>query len=157
MERTTDISDKLHPNVQYLEPIYNNYGAKVNFSGIIETIKCFEDNSLVREAVASEGAGRVLVIDAGGSSRCAMFGDQLAAKAIGNGWEGVVVYGMIRDADVIQEMQIGIRALGTHPLKSIKNGLGEKNLEVNFSGVRFLPGKYLYADLDGVIVVEEKI
>jgi regulator of ribonuclease activity A len=86
-----------------------------------------------------------------------MFGDQLAAKAIGNGWEGVVVYGMIRDADVIQEMQIGIRALGTHPLKSIKNGLGEKNLEVNFSGVRFLPGKYLYADLDGVIVVEEKI
>jgi regulator of ribonuclease activity A len=157
MERTTDISDKLHPKVQYLEPNYIKFGAKNNFSGVIETIKCFEDNSLVREAVSKNGAGKVLVIDAGGSHRCAMLGDMLAEKAIGNGWEGILIYGMIRDSDIINEMQIGVRALGTHPLKSIKKGAGESNLEVNFSGVRFTPGDYLYADLDGVIVVEEKI
>ncbi|HAY41229.1 MAG TPA: putative 4-hydroxy-4-methyl-2-oxoglutarate aldolase [Gammaproteobacteria bacterium] len=157
MERTTDISDKLHPKVQYLESNYRNFGAKINFSGIIATIKCFEDNSLVREAVAKDGTGKVLVVDAGGSHRCAMLGDMLAEKAIKNGWEGVVIYGLIRDSDILGKMQIGIKALGTHPLKSIKKGVGESNIEVNFSGVRFTPGDYIYADLDGVVVVEEKI
>lgn len=157
MKRTTDISDKLHPKVQYLEPIYCKYGLKISFSGVVSTIKCFEDNSLVREAVSSDGKGKVLVVDAGGSIRCAMLGDQLAKLAIDNGWEGVIVYGMIRDSDIIEAMHIGIRALGTHPLKSIKNGIGEKDVEVSFSGVSFVPGNYLYADMDGVIVVERKI
>ena len=157
MQKTSDISDQLHPNVQYLEPIYNGYGAKINFSGVIHTIKCFEDNSLVREALDTDGQGGVLVVDAGGSRRCAMLGDQLAAKAVKNNWSGVVMYGLIRDSEMINKMPIGIRALGTHPLKSIKKGAGEKDLDLSFSGVNFVPGDYLYADQDGVIVVKELV
>jgi len=157
MQKTSDISDQLHPNVQYLEPIYNGYGAKIDFSGVIHTIKCFEDNSLVREALDTDGQGGVLVVDAGGSRRCAMLGDQLAAKAVKNNWSGVVMYGLIRDSEMINKMPIGIRALGTHPLKSIKKGAGEKDLDLSFSGVNFVPGDYLYADQDGVIVVKELV
>lgn len=117
---TADISDKLHPEVQYVEPIYNTYGALTSFSGQVETVKCFEDNSLVREILGTNGENKVLVVDAGGSKHCAILGDQLATKAINNHWEGVVIYGLIRDAEVISSMPIGIRALGTHPLKSVK-------------------------------------
>ena len=157
MQRTTDISDTLHPNVQYVNPIYKIYGSRLNFSGEIQTIKCFEDNSLVRDALDSNGKNKILVVDAGGSKRCAMLGDQLVTKAIKNGWEGILMYGLIRDSDIIDEMSIGIRALGTHPLKSIKKNIGEKNIIVNFSGVTFTPGEYLYADKDGIIIIKEKI
>ncbi|MBT7127307.1 MAG: ribonuclease E activity regulator RraA, partial [Candidatus Thioglobus sp.] len=123
----------------------------------IHTIKCFEDNSLVREVLDTNGQGRVLVVDAGGSKRCAMLGDQLAAKAVKNNWSGVIIYGLIRDSEMINEMPIGVRALGTHPLKSIKKGLGEVGLTLCFSGVNFIPGDYLYADQDGIIVVKELV
>jgi regulator of ribonuclease activity A len=157
MQKTSDISDQLHPNVQYLEPIYNSYGAKIDFFGVIHTIKCFEDNSLVREVLDTDGQGGVLVVDAGGSRRCAMFGDQLAAKAVKNNWSGIVIYGLIRDSEIINKMPIGVRALGTHPLKSIKKGVGEQSLSLRFSGVNFDPGDYLYADQDGVIIVKELV
>jgi regulator of ribonuclease activity A len=157
MQKTSDISDQLHPNVQYLEPIYNGYGAKIYFSGVIHTIKCFEDNSLVREVLDTDGQGGVLVVDAGGSRRCAMLGDQLAAKAVKNNWSGIVIYGLIRDSEMINKMSIGVRALGTHPLKSIKKGVGEQSLNLSFSGVNFIPGDYLYADQDGVIIVKELV
>jgi regulator of ribonuclease activity A len=157
MQKTSDISDQLHPNVQYVEPTYNCYGAKMDFFGPIYTIKCFEDNSLVREVLDTDGQGRVLVVDAGGSKRCAMLGDQLAAKAVKNNWSGVIIYGLIRDSEMINEMPIGVRALGTHPLKSIKKGLGETGLTLCFSGVNFIPGDYLYADQDGIIVVKELV
>ncbi|MEJ6559041.1 MAG: ribonuclease E activity regulator RraA [Gammaproteobacteria bacterium] len=157
MQKTSDISDQLHPNVQYLEPIYNGYGAKIDFFGVIHTIKCFEDNSLVREVLDTDGQGRVLVVDAGGSRRCAMLGDQLAAKAVKNNWSGIVIYGLIRDSEMINKMSIGVRALGTHPLKSIKKGVGEQSLSLSFSGVNFVPGDYLYADQDGVIIVKELV
>ena len=158
MNKTTcDISDKLHPDVQYLEPVYKIYGAKTSFSGHIVTVKCYEDNSLVEEALKSNGKESVLVIDAGGSMNCAMLGDQRAADAINNEWEGILVHGLIRDSVAINGMEIGIRALGVYPLKSIKNGVGDNNLIVNFSGVTFTPGEYLYADEDGVIVVKEKL
>ena len=157
MQKTSDISDQLHPNVQYLEPIYNGYGAKIDFFGVIHTIKCFEDNSLVREVLDTDGQGGVLVVDAGGSRRCAMLGDQLAAKAVKNNWSGIVIYGLIRDSEIINKMPIGVRALGTHPLKSIKKGVGEQSLSLSFSGVNFVPGDYLYADQDGVIIVKELV
>ena len=156
-ETTCDISDKLHPDVQYLEPVYKIYGAKTSFSGRIFTVKCFEDNSLVEEALKANGKESVLVIDAGGSMNCAMVGDKRAADAINNEWEGILVHGLIRDSVAINGMELGIRALGVCPLKSIKNGVGDSNLIVNFSGVTFTPGKYLYADDDGVIVVKEKL
>ena len=156
-ETTSNISDKLHPDVQYLEPVYKIYGAKTSFSGRIVTVKCYEDNSLVEEALKANGKESVLVIDAGGSMNCAMLGDKRAADAINNEWEGILVHGLIRDSVAINGMEIGIRALGVYPLKSIKNGVGDNNLIVNFSGVTFTPGEYLYADEDGVIVVKEKL
>ena len=156
-EATSDVSDKLHPDVQYLEPVYKSYGAKTSFSGHIVTIKCYEDNSLVEEVLKANGKESVLVIDAGGSMNCAMLGDKRAADAINNEWEGIIVHGLIRDSVAINGMEIGIRALGVCPLKSIKNGVGDSNLIVNFSGVTFTPGEYLYADEDGVIVVKEKL
>jgi len=156
-ETTCDISDKLHPDVQYLEPVYKSYGAKTSFSGRIVTVKCYEDNSLVEEALKANGKESVLVIDAGGSMNCAMLGDKRAADAINNEWEGIIVHGLVRDSVAINGMEIGIRALGVCPLKSIKNGVGDSHLIVNFSGVTFTPGEYLYADEDGVIVVKEKL
>ena len=157
MQKTRDISDQLHPNVEYLEPVYCRYGAKIDFFGAIHTIKCFEDNSLVREVLDTDGQGRVLVVDGGGSKRCAMLGDQLAAKAVKNNWAGIVVYGLIRDSEMINQMPIGVRALGTHPLKSIKKGIGEVAIPVSFSGVDFIPGNYLYADQYAVVVVKELV
>ena len=154
---TSDISDQLHPDVQYLEPVYKSYGTKTSFSGRIVTIKCYEDNSLVEETLMTNGKNSVLVIDAGGSMKCAMLGDKRASDAINNEWEGILVHGLIRDSVAINGMELGIRALGVYPLKSIKKGVGDSNLIVNFSGVTFTPGEYLYADEDGVIVVKEKL
>ena len=155
-ETACNISDKLHPDVQYLEPVYKSYGIKTSFSGHIVTIKCYEDNSLVEKALKANGKDSVLVFDAGGSMNCAMLGDKRAADAIKNEWEGILVHGLIRDSATINRMEIGIRALGVCPLKSNKKGTGDSNLTVNFSGVTFTPGEYLYADEDGVIVIKEK-
>ena len=157
MKSTCDISDQLHPHVQYLDPIFKSYGGKTAFSGRIVTIKCFEDNSLVEEALKMNGKGCVLVIDAGDSLRCAMLGDKRASDAIKNEWEGIVVNGSIRDSVMINSMTIGIRALGVCPRKSIKKGNGKRNLTVDFSNVKFIPNHYLYADEDGVIVIENKV
>ena len=157
MKSTCDISDQLHPHVQYLDPIFKSYGGKTAFSGRIVTIKCFEDNSLVEETLKMNGKGYVLVIDAGESLRCAMLGDKRASDAIKNEWEGIVVNGSIRDSVMINSMTIGIRALGVCPRKSIKKGNGKRNLTVDFSNVKFIPNHYLYADEDGVIVIENKV
>jgi len=157
MKSTCDISDQLHPHVQYLDPIFKSYGGKTAFSGRIVTIKCFEDNSLVEEALNMNGKDCVLVIDAGESLRCAMLGDKRALDAIKNEWEGIVVNGSIRDSVMINSMAIGIKALGVCPRKSIKKGNGKRNLTVDFSNVKFIPNHYLYADEDGVIVIENKV
>ena len=157
MKSTCDISDQLHPHVQYLDPIFKSYGGKTAFSGRIVTIKCFEDNSLVEEALKMNGKGCVLVVDAGESLRCAMLGDKRASDAIKNEWEGIVVNGSIRDSVMLNSMTIGIRALGVCPRKSIKKGNGKRNLTVDFSNVKFIPNHYLYADEDGVIVIENKV
>ena len=157
MKSTCDISDQLHPHVQYLDPIFKSYGGKTAFSGRIVTIKCFEDNSLVEEALKMNGKGCVLVIDAGESLRCAMLGDKRALDAIKNEWEGVIVNGSIRDSVMINSMTIGIRALGVCPRKSIKKGNGKRNSTIDFSNVKFIPNHYLYADEDGVIVIENKV
>ena len=157
MKSTCDISDQLHPHVQYLDPIFKSYGGKTAFSGRIVTIKCFEDNSLVEEALKMNGKGCVLVVDAGESLRCAMLGDKRASDAIKNEWEGIVVNGSIRDSVMINSMTIGIRALGVCPRKSIKKGNGKRNLTVDFSNVKFIPNHFLYADEDGVIVIENKV
>lgn len=139
-------------SLRVLEPMFKSYGQQTRFFGQIETLKVFEDNTLVREALASPGNGRVLVIDGGGSKRCALVGDQLGALGVKNLWTGIVVWGCIRDSVAINQQAIGVRALDTHPLKSIKKGAGERGHVVTFAGVSFTPGEWLYADEDGIIV-----
>lgn len=149
--KTADLCDEHSSALQICEPVFSDFGGQARFFGRVSTIKCFEDNSRVREAVGEPGEGRVLVVDAGGSLRCAMLGDLLAAKAVENGWCGIVVYGLIRDSADIAGMGLGVKALGTFPLKSVKKGIGERDVDVHFAGVRFVPGSYVYADEDGII------
>ena len=149
--KTADLCDEHSDKLQICEPGFSDFGGRARFHGKISTIKCFEDNSLVREAVDEPGDGRVLVVDGGGSLRCAMLGDMLAAKAAANGWSGVIMNGLIRDSADIATMDLGVKALGTLPLKSVKKGIGERDVEVRFSGVRFVPGEFVYADEDGIV------
>ena len=150
--KTADLCDDFSDELQIAEPGLKSYGGKKKFFGTIATLKLFEDNSLVREAVASDGHGKVLVIDGGASLRCALLGDLLAAKAVDNQWNGIIINGCIRDSADIDEMDIGVRAIATHPLKSVKKGIGESEVPLSFSGVKFQPGEYVYVDEDGIIV-----
>jgi len=152
-----ELCDQFPELVQVVEPMFGNYGGKERFGGEIVTIKAFEDNSLVREQVAQPGAGKVLVVDGGGSLRRAMLGDMLAEKAASNGWEGIIIYGCIRDVNAIGETDIGVQALATHPMKTEKKGVGELNVQVVFGGVTFRPGEYVYADNNGVLVSSEAL
>lgn len=148
---TPDLCDEYPDLVRVLEPMMRNFGGRQSFGGEIVTIKCFEDNSLVREQVAQPGKGRVLVVDAGGSKRRACLGDMLAEKAVTNGWEGILMFGCIRDVDLIGTLDLGVQALGAHPMKTEKKGIGELNVEVTFGGVTFIPGEFVYADNNGVV------
>ncbi len=150
---TTDLCDE-HPEAQVCEPVFQAFGGSAAFSGRIATLKVFEDNTLVREAVGRPGEGRVLVVDGGGSLRCSLFGGNLAVAAATNGWAGLVVYGCIRDADELAEQPIGVRALGAFPRKS-ERGLhsGQAGRTVVFAGVVFREGEWLCADSDGVVVL----
>jgi regulator of ribonuclease activity A len=150
--KTADLCDQFAADVEVCDPIFRDFGGRPYFSGRIATIKCFEDNSLVRQLVAERGTGRVLVIDAGGSLRRAVLGDLLAKQAVENGWSGVLVYGCIRDSAAIGAMDLGVKALATHPMKTDKRGEGQRDVPVRFAGVAFRPDDWLYADEDGVIV-----
>ncbi len=152
-----DLCDEFPDLVTVVEPMFANFGGRESFGGQIVTIKAFEDNSLVREQVALPGTGKVLVVDGGGSMRRAMLGDLLAEKAAGNGWEGIVIYGCIRDVNAIADTDIGVQALGSHPMKTDKRGLGDLNVVLNFGGVTFRPGDYLYADNNGVLVASQPL
>ncbi len=154
---TADLYDVYEDQLQVGEPLFTHYGGRNYFCGPVATIKCFEDNSMVSELLGTPGNGRILVVDAGGSRRCAMLGDRLAQKAVDNGWAGVVMFGCIRDSADIGRMPIGVLALATMPRKSIKKGAGESGLAVSFAGVLFRPGAWLYADADGLVVAEERI
>lgn len=140
--------------VRVVEPMFKPYGGRQRFCGPISTLKVFEDNSLVRKALESPGNGRVLVIDGGGSRRCALVGDQLAQLGVKNGWAGIVVFGCIRDSAAMAGMDIGLRALDTHPLKSIKKGAGDADIAITFGGVTFTPDELLYADEDGIVLAQ---
>ena len=149
--KTADLCDRFAAELQIGEPIFRDYG------GPIATIKCFEDNSRVRDLTAEAGQGRVLVVDAGGSMRRAVLGDMLAQQAIDNGWSGVVVYGCIRDAFAIAQLPLGVKALGTCPLRTDKRGEGQRDVPVRFAGVNFRQGDWLYADEDGVVVAQRSL
>lgn len=149
---TTDLSDAHTDIVGHAEPIFFDYGGRTNFHGAITTLKIYEDNVLVRAAVESPGMGRVLVVDGGGSMRCALFGGNLAKLGADNGWAGVVIFGCVRDRDEIQDEVLGIKALGHHPRRSDRKGQGDVDIPVTFAGLTFRPGDWLYADRDGLII-----
>ena len=149
MRSTPDLCDDHAILVSVADPIFTNFGGRERFGGEVVTVKCFEDNSLVKELVGTSGNDRVLVVDAGGSMRRACLGDRLAEAACSNG--------CIRDVDEIMATDIGVQALGVHPSKTDKKGVGEQNITVTFAGITVHPGDYLYADNNGIIVSKESI
>ncbi|EWM29634.1 regulator of ribonuclease activity a [Nannochloropsis gaditana] len=152
---TADLCDDHEHRLQVADGnAFHSFGQHSSFCGEIVTIKCFENNPLVRATLSEPGEGRVLVVDGGGSLRRALFGDNIAALAVKNGWAGVVIYGAIRDSAVINTMPLGVKALGTNPVKSAKQHPGDRNVVVTFAGVTFKPGHYVYSDSDGIIVSE---
>lgn len=149
---TADLCDAHIDHVQVCEPIFQAFGGRKAFHGPASTVRCFEDNSLIKEAVQSPGAGRVLVVDGGGSRRRALLGGNLGAAAVANGWTGVVLYGCVRDCAELAAQDLGVRALGSIPLRSEKRGVGERDVPVRFAGVTFRPDDYVYVDEDGIVV-----
>ena len=149
--KTADLCDAHADELQVAAPLLRDYGAAA-FGGPISTVQVLEDNVLVRAALEEPGNGRVLVVDGGGSLRCALVGDMLAQLGARNGWAGVVVNGCIRDAAEIARLPIGVKALATNPLRSAKHGQGQRDVPVTFAGVTFVPGQFLYADADGIVV-----
>lgn len=154
---TTDLCDANEDaladgSLRAMEPGLLVLGGRTAFAGPAATLKLFEDNSLLADAVKTAGEGRVLVVDAGGSRRCAVFGGNLAAAAANNGWAGVVINGCARDSAEIAAADLGVRALALHPRRSVKRGQGERDVPVTFLGVTVRPGEWIYADADGVLV-----
>ncbi|MGR8919734.1 MAG: ribonuclease E activity regulator RraA [Gammaproteobacteria bacterium] len=157
MTPTADLYDEHGEALRVMAPLFRDYGGVKAFSGPASTVKVYEDNSLVRAALEEPGAGRVLVVDGGGSMRCALVGDNLAALGEKNGWAGIVVYGCIRDAAPIGAIGIGVKAMATNPRKSIKKGEGERDVTLRFAEVVVEPGDYVYADEDGVVLADAKL
>jgi regulator of ribonuclease activity A len=154
---TADICDAYADRVQVCEPLFQTYGGITAMHGGVSTVRCFEDNSRVKDAVESPGHGRILIVDGGGSRRHALFGGNLGKAAVKNGWAGVIIYGCIRDSAELGGMKLALRALGTMPLRSEKRGEGERDMPVRFAGVTFRPGDYVYADEDGIVVAREQL
>lgn len=154
---TTDLYDA-HPEIQVCDPVLVDFGGRASFHGPIATLKVFEDNGPVRAALEAAGEGRVLVVDGGGSLRCALVGGLLGRLAVERGWAGIVVYGCVRDRTELAQCDLGIKALAAIPRKSEK-GLHGGHLDriVHFAGVSFRPGAWLYADADGVVVSDRAI
>ena len=150
---TPDLSDQ----APAIELQFANYGGVKQFGGAAVTIKCHEDNSLVKQCVGEPGAGRVIVVDGGGSQRRALLGDMLAEKAAANGWAGLVINGVIRDVDEIGQTALGVQALGTCPVKTDKLGVGQRDVVVSMGSVDIAPGDYVYADNNGVLVSKKPL
>ncbi len=153
---TPDLSDDA-PEARALILPWLDFGARERFCGPVVTVKCFEDNSLVKALVQQPGEGRVIVVDGGGSRRRALLGDQLAAKAAANGWSGLVIDGVVRDVEILAELDLGVKALGSCPQKTDKRNEGQQDIPIDVGGTTVRPGMYLYADRNGVLVSETKL
>jgi regulator of ribonuclease activity A len=154
---TADLYDANEGEVQVAEGVFLALGRRRRFAGPIATLKVHEDNPLVKETLRSDGDGRVLVVDGGGSMRTALVGDKLAGFGADNGWAGIVVWGCVRDSAVIDTLDVGVRCIGTTPRRSSKHGFGERDVPVRFANVRFDPGAWLYADEDGILVAGRRL
>ena len=150
-----DLFDQHSPLLQLAQPVFNDYGANIIFSGEIVTVSCFNDNSKVKELVATDGTGKVMVVDGKGRLTRALLGDMLAEQAVANGWQGIVINGCIRDAGTIATLPLGVKALGCNPIKTEKLGVGEINTQVSFAGLEFTAGHYIYGDANGLAISEK--
>ncbi len=155
--KTADLYDQFETRVRVCDPLFRDFGGRRAFYGEVVTVKCFEDNTQIKSVLAEPGTGRVLVADAGGSRRCAMLGDLIAASALAQRWAGVILYGCVRDTDELAAMDLGVKALAAIPRKSQRRGEGQRQLPVTFAGVLFAPGDWVYADGDGILVAETRL
>ncbi|MFA0084233.1 ribonuclease activity regulator protein RraA [Vibrio sp. 10N.286.49.C2] len=154
---TPDICDQHEDKVTLLDLPLQNFGQRAAFWGEIVTIRCYHDNSKVREVLSQDGTGKVLVVDGNGSCQKALLGDQLAIMAIENNWEGVIVNGAIRDVAMMSEMDLGVKALGANPFKTEKRGAGDVNVTLTMSNQIVQPGYYIYSDWNGILISKEAL
>ncbi|SHI18906.1 putative 4-hydroxy-4-methyl-2-oxoglutarate aldolase [Ferrimonas marina] len=152
-----DLCDAYGDRLTLLPPIFRGFGGKTEFWGEVVTVRCPEDNGLVRQRLSEPGEGRVLCVDGGGLARYALLGDQLAALAVDNGWAGVVVFGYVRDVVALAGFELGVQALGSVPMKTEKRGLGEADVVFQIEGRTVRPGQWLYADSNGIALSEEAL
>lgn len=150
---TCDLFDEHEDAAQTLGSPLRDFGGRASFSGSAVTVRCFEDNTLVKQLAGTPGSGKVLVVDGGASLRCALMGDMIAKDAVANGWEGVVIYGAIRDVAELATLPLGIKALGATPRKSVRRGAGEQDVALTFADVTIEPGDRIFADADGILVL----
>jgi len=155
--KTTDLYDDHLEKLQVAAPIFRDFGGRVSFHGQIVTLKAFEDNTFLKAAFETDGRGKVLVVDAGASLRCAMMGDVMAALGAANGWEGVIINGCIRDSADVGRVDFGAKALATIPRKTIKRNQGVMDIPLHFADVDFYPGEYVYADEDGIVISKTQL
>jgi regulator of ribonuclease activity A len=139
------------------ETQFRSYGGVTRFAGPIETVRSPEDNALLRRTAETPGSGRVLVVDGGGSLRVALLGDMIGASAVASGWSGVVIYGAVRDVAALGKLSLGVKALGSNPRRSAKDGLGEVGVPVSFGEAEFRPGMWLYSDEDGIVLAPRSL
>ena len=149
---TADLMDERGDELASCDVQLRDFGGRTRFSGRVRTVRCLEDNVLLRTMLSTPGSGQVLVVDGGGSMRTALMGDNIARSAVDHGWAGVVINGCVRDTAELARLPIGIRALGSNPRRSAKAGSGEVDTPVTFGGATFVPGAELYADEDGIVV-----
>jgi regulator of ribonuclease activity A len=155
MKPTADLYDEQGDDLQSCTTQFRLFSARTSFEGVVTTVRCHDDNVILRATLGEPGAGRVLVVDGGGSLAGALVGDVIAGLAVSNGWEGVVINGAVRDVEALSKIDLGIKALGSNPRRSRKEGTGEKDVEVSFGGVTFTPGCHLYSDADGILVTRQ--
>ncbi len=152
-DSTCDLSDTHGDGARVLAPILRHFGGRRRFGGAVVTVKCFEDNARLKELVGTAGAGRVIVVDGGGSTRCALLGDMVAREALEHGWAGIVVWGCVRDTEELKTLDLGVMALAPMPRRPLKHGDGQIDVAVELAGVRCAPGDTLVADEDGVVLL----
>ncbi len=150
---TADLVDDIGPDVRSCDLQFRQFGGRREFAGVVTTVRCFQDNALLKSVLSESGDGRILVVDGGGSLHTALVGDVIAELGRGNGWSGLILHGAVRDAATLRGLDIGIKALGTNPRKSGKTGAGDRDVPVSFGGVEFVPGEVAHSDEDGIVVV----
>ncbi|MCL1048141.1 putative 4-hydroxy-4-methyl-2-oxoglutarate aldolase [Shewanella abyssi] len=152
-----DLFDSYAEHLSLLPPMFKSFGNKDCFWGEVVTVKCFKDNSLVKDVLAKDGKGKVLVVDGQGMTDSALLGDMIAKNAEENGWQGIVIFGCVRDVAALKTMDIGIQAIGVSPVKTVKKGLGEVNVAVEIYGVIISPHSFVYADLNGIAISNQAL